>query len=122
MSKEGEVKLSHRAKKRIKDVKKKARPGKAIVFSKRRSVTDFFLLFSMLLELASSFMWTELEYAKNFEPYTKFEDNCIRIHGPDVSCEEFIEKYEKNYIPVVISGVQDGWKANSKWVSFIHLL
>lgn len=30
MSKEDEVKISHRAKKRIKEVKKKARPGKWI--------------------------------------------------------------------------------------------
>lgn len=62
-------------------------------------------------------MWTELQYAKNFEPYTQFEDNCERIHA-SVSCEEFIEKYEKPYIPVVITGLQEGWKAQSKWVSF----
>lgn len=61
-------------------------------------------------------MWTELEYAKNFEAYLKFEDNCERIHGPDVSCEEFIEKFESKYIPAVITGVTEGWKANCKWV------
>lgn len=62
-------------------------------------------------------MWTELEYAKNFEPYTQFEDNCPRIHAPDVSCEEFIERFEKPYIPCVITNIQEGWKAQSKWVS-----
>lgn len=32
-----------------------------------------------------------------------------------MSCEEFIEKYEKLYKPVVITGLQEGWKAQSKW-------
>ena len=71
----------------------------------------------MFLELASTFMWTELEYAKNFEPYTKFVDNCARIHAPDVNCEEFIEQFEKPYIPCVITNIQEGWKAQSKWVT-----
>lgn len=71
---------------------------------------------SCFLELASTFMWTELGYAKNFEPYTQFEDNCPRIHAPDVSCEEFIERFEKPYIPCVITNIQEGWKAQSKWV------
>ncbi|CAG9805786.1 unnamed protein product [Chironomus riparius] len=92
MSKEDEVKISHRAKKRIKEVKKKARP-----------------------ELASTYMWTELEYAKNFEPYLQFEDNCPRIHAPDVNCDEFIEQFEAPYIPCVITNIQEGWKAQSKW-------
>lgn len=93
MSNEEEGKLSHRSRKRIKEVKKKARP-----------------------ELASSYMWTELEYAKNFEQFTKFEDNCERIDAATVSMEEFIEKYEKPYKPVVITGVlSEGWKAQSKW-------
>lgn len=63
-------------------------------------------------------MWTEMDYAKNFQDFLKFEDNCERIHGPDVDCDEFIEKYEKIYKPVVITGLTgptEGWKANSKW-------
>ena len=60
-------------------------------------------------------MWTELEYGKNFDHFLKFEDNCERIHAPDVDCDEFIEKYEKIYKPVVITGIQEGWKAQSKW-------
>jgi histone arginine demethylase JMJD6 len=33
----------------------------------------------------------------------------------DVSLEEFIEKYEKPYIPCVIQGVTDDWLAVDKW-------
>lgn len=33
----------------------------------------------------------------------------------EVSPEEFIDKYEKIYKPVVITGVQTDWKANHKW-------
>lgn len=47
-----------------------------------------------------------MRYAENFEPFKKFEDNVDRIHVKNVSCEEFIEKYEKIYKPVIILGVQ----------------
>ena len=43
------------------------------------------------------------------------KDTVERIHVKDVSCEEFIEKWEKPYKPVVILGVQDSWAANYKW-------
>ena len=79
-------------------------------------------VFFLFLELASTYMWTELEYAKNFEPYTQFEDNCARIYAPDVNCEEFIKQFEAPYIPCVITNIQEGWKAQSKWVSIIQLL
>ncbi|KAG5681054.1 hypothetical protein PVAND_010520 [Polypedilum vanderplanki] len=88
-----EGKLSHRSRKRIKEVKRKARP-----------------------ELSSSYMWTELEYAKNFEPFTKFEDNCERVDAATLSIDDFIERYEKPYKPVVITGIlSEGWKASQKW-------
>ena len=38
-----------------------------------------------------------------------------RIHVKDVSCEEFIRRYEAPYKPVVIQGVQDDWNASYKW-------
>merc|ERR1711962_50613 len=37
------------------------------------------------------------------------------IHVKDVSCEEFIRRYEAPYKPVVIQGVQDDWNASYKW-------
>ena len=38
-----------------------------------------------------------------------------RIHVKDVNNDEFIERFEKPYKPVVIKGVQDDWAANYKW-------
>lgn len=67
-------------------------------------------------ELSSTQTWNELNYAKNFnEEFTLFEDNVERIHAPDVDCQDFIERFEKHYKPVVITGLQENWKAQSKW-------
>ncbi|XP_013188043.1 bifunctional arginine demethylase and lysyl-hydroxylase PSR [Amyelois transitella] len=87
-----DYKLSHKAKKRIKEVKRKARP-----------------------ELADKHQWTSLGYSGNFEEFLKCEDNVDRISENEVSPQEFIEKYEKIYKPVVITSVQTNWKANHKW-------
>lgn len=86
------MKLSHKAKKRIKDVKKRARP-----------------------ELADKAAWTAHKYANHFEEYLKCNDNVERINESEVSPHEFIDKYEKIYKPVVITNVQTAWKANTKW-------
>lgn len=86
------LKLSHKAKKRIKDVKKRARP-----------------------ELADKAAWTAHKYANHFEEYLKCNDNVERINESEVSPHEFIDKYEKIYKPVVITNVQTAWKANTKW-------
>ncbi|XP_014364956.2 bifunctional arginine demethylase and lysyl-hydroxylase PSR [Papilio machaon] len=87
-----EIKLSHKAKKRIKEVKRKARP-----------------------ELVDKHQWTALKYAGNFEEFLKCNDNVDRININEVPQELFIEKYEKIYKPVVITHVQTNWKANHKW-------
>ncbi|XP_012150133.1 bifunctional arginine demethylase and lysyl-hydroxylase PSR isoform X2 [Megachile rotundata] len=87
-----ELKLDHRAKKRIKEVKRKARP-----------------------ELGDKTAWIQHGYSKNFESFWNFTDNVDRIEESKVSTEEFIEKYEKPYKPVIIQGVQNGWKAQYKW-------
>lgn len=50
--------------------------------------------------------WATLDYANKFEHFWKFDDNVKRIDVRDVSCDEFIERYEKPYLPVVIEGVQ----------------
>ncbi|XP_049882958.1 bifunctional arginine demethylase and lysyl-hydroxylase PSR [Pectinophora gossypiella] len=89
---DSEYKLSHKAKKRIKEVKRKARP-----------------------ELADKYQWTALKYAGNFDEFLKFDDNVDRIDANEVSPEEFIDKYEQIYKPVVITNVQTNWKANHKW-------
>lgn len=41
--------------------------------------------------------------------------SVARIHVDDVGLEEFIEKYEKPYVPCVIQGATDNWQANEKW-------
>ncbi|KAM3967482.1 bifunctional arginine demethylase and lysyl-hydroxylase PSR-like [Aphomia sociella] len=87
-----EHKISHKARKRIKEVKRKARP-----------------------ELADKYQWTALKYVGNFEEFLKCNDNVDRINENEVSPEEFIDKYEKVYKPVVITNVQTNWKANHKW-------
>lgn len=87
-----EPKLSHRIRKRVKDVKRKARP-----------------------ELGDKGAWTSQRYVDRFEDFHKFDDNCERINVNAVSCQEFIDRFEKSYKPVVLDGVQDGWKALHKW-------
>ncbi|CAG9581952.1 unnamed protein product [Danaus chrysippus] len=89
---ETEYKLSHKTKKRIKEVKRKARP-----------------------ELADKHQWTALKYANNFEEFLKCKDNVDRINANEFSEKDFIDKYEKIYKPVVITHTQTNWKANHKW-------
>lgn len=84
--------LDHRDKKRIREVKRKARP-----------------------ELADKNAWTQHNYYKNFRKFWEFEDNAERINESDVTTEDFVEKYEKPYKPVIIQGVQTGWRAQHKW-------
>ncbi|XP_032529151.2 bifunctional arginine demethylase and lysyl-hydroxylase PSR [Danaus plexippus] len=89
---ETDYKLSHKTKKRIKEVKRKARP-----------------------ELADKHQWTALKYSNNFEEFLKCKDNVDRINANEFSEEDFIDKYEKIYKPVVITHTQTNWKANNKW-------
>jgi len=43
------------------------------------------------------------------------KDNVERIDVRKVSLEEFREKYETPYVPVVLTHVQDNWLAEQKW-------
>ncbi|XP_076261746.1 bifunctional arginine demethylase and lysyl-hydroxylase PSR isoform X2 [Rhynchophorus ferrugineus] len=86
------LEFAHRARKRIKEVKRKARP-----------------------ELNTKKSWYLQNYAENFEKFSDFEDNCERIEQSKVSQKEFISNYEFLYKPVVITGCQVGWAANHKW-------
>jgi len=42
-------------------------------------------------------------------------DNVERIDINQISQDQFVEKYEKLYKPVVIKGATDNWKAKYKW-------
>lgn len=75
----------------------------------------FILRFFSITELADKYQWTALKYATNFDEFLKCNDNVDRISENEVSPDEFIEKYEKIYKPVVITNVQTNWKANHKW-------
>lgn len=60
--------------------------------------------------------WTGLGYAASFDTNpAAVRDNVARIHVDDVSAEEFVEKYERPYKPVVIVGATKDWKACHKW-------
>lgn len=87
-----EFKLPHRSRKRVREVKRKARP-----------------------ELNEKGAWTAQRYVERFDDFKVFNDNVERIHVDKIDCNEFIEKYEKPYTPVVIEGVQNGWNAQQKW-------
>ncbi|KAG4075500.1 hypothetical protein HA402_003325 [Bradysia odoriphaga] len=87
-----EPKLSNRSRKRVREVKRKARP-----------------------ELSDKGAWVALNYVDRFSEFKDFDDNVERINVNDVSCQEFIDRFEKLYKPVVIDGMQEGWKANQKW-------
>lgn len=50
--------------------------------------------------------WVAHKYAEQFDKFKDFEDNAERIHVKDVSCLQFIDRFEKSYKPVVIEGVQ----------------
>uniref|UniRef100_A0A0A9XG67 Bifunctional arginine demethylase and lysyl-hydroxylase JMJD6 n=2 Tax=Lygus hesperus TaxID=30085 RepID=A0A0A9XG67_LYGHE len=87
-----EDELSARAKKRIKEVKRRARP-----------------------ELHESWTWTSMGFANNFTRFMTVNDCMERIDVNEISKEQFIEFYEKPYNPVVIMGVQNNWSARQKW-------
>ena len=47
--------------------------------------------------------------------YDSVVDTVERINEAEVSLGDFITRFEKPYIPVVITGVTHAWKASYKW-------
>lgn len=47
-----------------------------------------------------------MKYIERFHEFENFTDNVERINVDKVTSQEFIDKYEKPYRPVVIEGVQ----------------
>lgn len=88
--------MDHRSKKRVKEAKLKARPE---------------------LDLKGG-GWTCLDYYHSFDTTLEnvaSRDTVERIDANHVTIEEFREKYEKPYKPVVIINDQQTWRANTKW-------
>ena len=53
----------------------------------------------------------------------RLRDSVERVSALHVSCEDFIDQYERVYKPVVITDVQKDWPAREKWttcVSYKH--
>ncbi|KAF2898938.1 hypothetical protein ILUMI_07236 [Ignelater luminosus] len=87
-----DVEFQRRARKRIKEVKRKARP-----------------------ELNTKESWTSQGYAQSYSNFWEFTDNCERIDAAETTHDDFVRQYEIPYKPVVLTNCQIGWKANEKW-------
>jgi histone arginine demethylase JMJD6 len=60
--------------------------------------------------------WSKLSYAKNFDlSLESVQDSIERVDVRKVSHSEFIEKYERTRIPVVLTHAMDHWKGLKKW-------
>lgn len=62
-----------------------------------------------------------LNYSAHFDRYKEVIDTMERIDVDQISPEEFIEKYEKPYKPVVITGIQKHWPALQKWTLHVRI-
>ena len=62
--------------------------------------------------------WNSQGLAKAFEKVKwDFTDNVERVDARSISKEEFVAKYEKPLIPVVLTHVTDTWAAQEKWTA-----
>ena len=63
-------------------------------------------------------MWKEKNYLNRFDldwQHIADMDEVERIDANQVSQQEFIQRFESPYKPVVIVGATDDWQANQKW-------
>jgi len=66
-------------------------------------------------ELKGEEGWKRLGCARNFDMNYEVKDNVMRVSCKDISHQEFIDKYERPSIPVVLTGCQEHWLATKKW-------
>ena len=93
-------------------------PGKAFfkLFATVNSNHWLFLISIFFLELKGEEGWTKLNYAENFDTSLgTVRDNVPRQDCNKISKSEFVERYEKPRIPVVLTHTMDHWKSMRKW-------
>ena len=60
--------------------------------------------------------WTRYNYYDNFDlSFENLPDNIDRIDAATYSFEDFVQNYEKPYMPVIIKNSQTNWQAKEKW-------
>lgn len=73
-------------------------------------------VFPFYIELKSEEGWTKLNYAEEFDTSLEsVRDNVPRLDCNKISKSEFVERYEKQRIPVVLTHAMDHWKGMRKW-------
>lgn len=86
--------MDHRVRKRIREAKHKARPELSQV----------------------KHGWRCLNYAETFDlSLSTVKDNVERVDATKLSNEEFIQRFESTYTPVVLTDAQKDWSAHYKW-------
>ena len=70
----------------------------------------------MFVELKDEAGWCRYQFARHLKLWPQqYPDTAVRINVNEVSTGEFIERFEKPALPVVLTGVVDTWPATERW-------